>query len=146
MHQSELPVDVDQVVKIFGRNSETLRLQRPALTINYVKEYNGNGVLLWTLGAGDYQLLFNGRTLQRLQGGLFAYSTWGDIVEVSYTPQSEQILRDRVVVDLVKLAIVYNGLSEETVGDYKSKSYESYHLERERLLLSMGSSRGFRFA
>lgn len=129
-----------------------LRLQRPAVSVASIAESNEQRTPLYTLGAlgTDYDLLYGGRMLVRLSGGtVFYYQSWAPVVDVVYTPKPEQILRDRVVVDLVKLAVQYSGLAQEQIGGrtgYQSWSIDDYHAERERLLRGVSSSRGFSYA
>lgn len=92
----------------------------------------------------DEQWRWNGgRTLERLIGtGNIAPTVWGwglgsyqtiDVV-VTYTPKADQNRRDRVTIDLVRLALVYNGLSDERAGDYMTRSREDYEAEREKVI------------
>ncbi|MGH7850616.1 MAG: hypothetical protein ACREOP_09990, partial [Thermodesulfobacteriota bacterium] len=59
-------------------------------------------------------------------------------VEIVYVPVSDVKRRDRVTIDLVKLSIQYQGLNNESVGDYSSNSVE-YQKERESILRSLRS-------
>ena len=50
-----------------------------------------------------------------------------------YTPLDETAERTRVVIDLTRLAVQYNAVKSEGVGDYKSASVD-YEAEREKIL------------
>lgn len=80
----------------------------------------------------DYRLIFNGRAIERI-GTDFLQR-----VEIVYTPITDVSRRDRVTIDLVKLAIQYQGLKSEKVGDY-SASFTDYQKERESLLRGLNS-------
>lgn len=82
----------------------------------------------------DYQLVYNGWAIERI-GTDFLQR-----VEIVYTPQTDVSRRDRLTIDLVKLAIQYQGLSSERVGDY-SANHLSYQNERESLLRSLNNGR-----
>lgn len=131
-------------------NGRYIRLQRPALTITAVAEFNDQRYPLYTLLAADYELQDGGRIIRRLTGGTTFYAdrSWAPVVDITYLPVPEQALRDRVTIDLVRLAVQYNALGQETFGGrtgYQSISVD-YLKERERLLMAIPASRGFRFA
>lgn len=77
-----------------------------------------------------------GRRLERLSGGTVVF--WGheygvgDVL-VTYTPKDDTARRDRIVIDLCKLAIQYGALSSERAGDYGA-SHLDYAKEREKLV------------
>lgn len=139
--------DEDITIRLVG-GTPMLRLHRPALAITSINESSQDRTPLYTLTNIDYDLIHAGRTLIRLTGGYWGEFSWAPVVDVVYTPKPEQALRDRVVVDLVKLAVQYNALEQESIGSitgYQSRSLD-YLRERERLLAGVGASRGFRFA
>lgn len=139
--------DSQRTERYFG-GGEFIRLQRPALSIASIAELNEQRYPLYTLVSTDYDLLNNGRTIQRLtRNTVWYWRYWASIVDVTYTPIPEQTVRDRVTIDLVKLAVQYNALQQEQVGGrtgYMSLS-QDYLKERERLLGAIPASRGFRF-
>ena len=78
----------------------------------------------------------SGRIVERLSGGslvLWGYAYGDGDVLVTYTPKDDTARRDRVVIDLVKLAVQYAGLSSERAGDY-SAGHLAYAAEREKLV------------
>lgn len=134
-------------VEAYGRY---IRLQRPALSITSIAEFNDQRYPLYTLLPADYELQYGGRIIRRLTGGTTFYAdrSWAPVVVISYVPVPEQAIRDRVVIDLVRLAVQYNALGQETFGGrtgYQSISID-YFNERERILGGLFASRGFRFA
>lgn len=141
--------DAQRTERYFGGN-QYIRLQRPAQSIVSVAELNEQRYPLYTLVATDYDLLNNGRTIQRLtRNTVWYWRYWADIVDITYLPIPEQPLRDRVTIDLVRLATQYNALQHEIIGGsragYQSESLD-YLKERERILAAVPASRGFRFA
>jgi hypothetical protein len=136
--------DAEQTVLMDGSGLRLLRLLRPALTITSVNEQRNSWSEELLLVAGeDYELRPGGRVLERIPG--WGWSYWGQRVTIVYTPLPEISLRDRVVVDLVRLAVEYEGLTSVKVGDY-SATHSDYLKERERLLAAVAFRRGLRFA
>lgn len=87
-----------------------------------------------------------GRILERLTSGNpdFWGTTFGfacDVV-VTYTPKDDANRRDRVVVDLVKLAIQYSGLASERAGDY-AMTAQVYAQERDRIVRQLNTRMAF---
>lgn len=107
------------------RGGTTLLLAVPEQIVE-IKE--GSTVLV---PGTDYEAVIPTR-LTRLPAG----SKWADYVTVEYTPFDDTDLRRRVVVQLVKLAIEYNALESEKVGDYTADMLD-YSDERARILESL---------
>lgn len=82
----------------------------------------------------DYRLEHDGMTLRRLD------RRWGSEVKVTYTPASDEATRTRVVVDLVKLAIAWDGYTTQTAGDWKGDT-SGYQRQREEILAGLGRGR-----
>ncbi len=122
-----------------------VRLMRPALSITSVVELDTLHVVQQTFAPADFVLMHGGRTLRRLGG----YS-WPSLITVVYLPVPEVDIRDRVIIDLVRLALTYNGqIHQESIGDYSaggSVTADTYQRERENLLSGISNRRGFRFA
>lgn len=85
------------------------------------------------LSANDYRLE-PPRTLVRLGDGDNGDSGWRGRVRVVYVPAVDADLRDRVLIDLVKLSVEYRGLESERAGDV-SQQFGDY-TERRRQVLS----------
>jgi hypothetical protein len=140
--------DAEMTVLLYGEGSCLLRFQRPVASVTSAKEYDRFGILETTLTSTDYRVVRGGRLIERLLSGPNPVrGVWAPRVEVVYTPIPEISLRDRVVIDLVKLACQYNGAQEEDFGsnEYRYK-LSDYGEEREKLLSSISRHRGFRYA
>lgn len=104
-------------------------LRRPADQIQSVTELdNGDNVV----DSSNYRLEHNGRTLRRV-GNVWAHGT----VEVVYTVSTDTATRDRVIIDLVHLALSYRGaVKSESDGAYSSgriASADAYERERHNI-------------
>lgn len=128
------------VTAVLQGGGRRLRLQRPAATITSITEYSDPAV---ALVAADYRLWPGGRLLDRLVGTGWGY--WGQPVTVVYAPIPEEAMRNRMVTELVRLAVQHTGLESERVGDYTATSAD-YFKERERVLQSGAAHRGLHFA
>ena len=86
-----------------------------------------------TLASDDYRVIGN-RELRRLVGGTNGRSLWGDEAAITYAPVSDVEQRTRVELDLVKLAIQYNAVKQQSLGDGMSFTFADYEKERRALL------------
>jgi hypothetical protein len=120
--------------------STCLFLSRKAESITTItEELKENGSFDSTvLDPTDYRLRGNDRQIDRLTDGPNPRSTWGDSVIIIYAPKDEENRRKRVAVDLVRLAIQYNALKSERVGDYSATS-EDYERARSKLIARLES-------
>jgi hypothetical protein len=85
-----------------------------------------------TLDVSDWKW-WGGRTLERLYTGDNARSAWWSEVAITFTPTEDDARRDRVTIDLVRLAVQHNALKSESAGDYRAESAD-YQKERNRIL------------
>jgi hypothetical protein len=125
------------------RNAElstVLFLSRRAGTVSTVVEQVGDDET--TLAVDDYRLRNGGTQIERLGTGTNPRTTWGEIVTVTYVPVDRTVRRTRVEIDLVKLAVQYNALTSEGVGDYSSTAKE-YEDERARILARLAEGLAF---
>jgi hypothetical protein len=112
-------------------------------SINKVTEYvypepDFNGVPSETeLSANDYELVANGRRIDRLPQGDNGRTYWGDIVVVEYTPYDDQKRRKVALIDLVKLSLLNRGALKESLPDYSYTRPEDLQVERERILFGL---------
>lgn len=92
-----------------------------------------------TLDSYDYELIDNGRQLHRLQSGPHPRDGWGQRVEVTYIPISENSKRVLALINLCKLNLAFNGLDSESVGagEYRMDSGD-YSKKRESILSGLG--------
>jgi hypothetical protein len=112
-----------------------LVLSRKAASISSVVEKDGTGgsYTSTALAATDYWLRQNTRILERLSSGTNPRQFWGDVVIVTYVPQDDTTRRKIVTVDLIKLALAFNGLRSESVGDYSASALE-YEEQRQKII------------
>jgi hypothetical protein len=142
--ENRFGTDAEKTVILDGYGCHLLRLLRPALTItSIVEQRNAYSEALPLTVVEDYELRPGGKLIERLPG--WGWYTWGRRVTVVYGPIPEISLRDRMVIDLVKLAVQYNALKTESIGDYASSSLE-YTEARECILQGGANHRGLRFA
>lgn len=139
----------DPVTETIRTSGEKIVLRRAAQSITSVSTIASDGSAT-ALDPSEYEL--NGRVLERLSGGVISYDWvthydapegWDAKVRVVYVPVPEATLRDRVALDLIRLAVQYQALQTQKVGDY-SMSAVDYHNERERILRGVANRRGLR--
>ena len=130
------PIGATHTVRLWG-GDEMLFLAIPAASITTITETVADVETI--LASDDYRIWPAGFMIQRLHTGTNTRSTWGDEVEVIYTPVAETDRRIRVEIDLARLAIQYNALAAESVGEYDSTSAD-YSAERYALLSALRPS------
>jgi hypothetical protein len=114
-----------------------LFLLRPASEVSSVVTTIGETDT--TLAADDFRLRYNGAALEREVGGTNGRALWEPDVVVTYTPESDLKRRKRVIIDLVKLSIQYDGVKSSRAGDQSMVGMD-YQDERERLLSSLAAN------
>lgn len=118
--------DVTLHVDSWGQRFITL--SPPAASVTSVTE---EGTLLAADDDG-YRVRPGGLFLERLSGG---YPIgWRGRVVIIYDALTATERYDRVVVDLVKLALEFSGLASRADGDYREQGQPDYQAERERLI------------
>lgn len=118
----------------------SVRLSRPASSVSSVTVQTDFTATATALTASDYVLLHGGRTLRRI-----TLPNWENIVNVTFTPKTEENVRNMVIVELVRCGLTYQGLiTREGVGDY-SADLQGYTAERERIMQQLSNHRGFNF-
>ena len=85
------------------------------------------------LASDDYRQIGN-RQLRRLADGTNGRSLWGDEVVIVYAPVSDVKQRTRVQLDLVKLAIQYQGVKTARMGSDLRFDFPNYEQERQSIL------------
>lgn len=113
-------------------SGEYLFLDPPAVLVSSVTE---DDTPLLDGEEYDFVLRFDGRALKRTNG-----RWWGETTVVWEVEEDPR--RDRVVIDLVKLAVAYEGLASSGDGDY-SETHPDYQVEREKILSELGSWTAF---
>lgn len=94
-----------------------------------------------TLSSDDYRLVSD-MQIERLADGTNPRTLWGDNVSLVYIPKDDASRRKVVTVDLVKLAVRYEGVDRESAGDW-SMSMAKYDARRKELIRRL---EGFGFA
>lgn len=115
-----------------------LFLTRPIETVDSITETAGG--VETELAADDYRVWYEGFALQRRSDGTNVASVWGEEVVIAYVPQDDTAIRQRVAIDLVRLAVQYQALRNERVGDYNA-AHVDYREERELLLAAIQDPR-----
>lgn len=126
------------VTHVDGWGQRYISLDPPAASVTTVTEEGT------TLSADDdgYRLRSGGLLLERLSAGFSAY--WSGRVVITYDALAADDRYDRVVVDLVKLALEYSGLAARRDGDYGEESVgarsggtHNYQDEREAIIAEL---------
>ncbi len=105
-----------------------------SITITEISvEFAGGAANETTLAADDYRVRHGGRIVERLVDGTNFASDWAPLVRLTYTPISDQIQRDEVVIRVVQVDLNERGLAAQKAGDYAA-TYRDATAERERLI------------
>lgn len=128
----------DVLLNVVGSGQTFVELDPPASVILDVIE---DGI---TLDEDDdgYRLRPGGGFLERLSSG---YRTgWGGLLQITYDAAPASDRYDRVVIDLVKLALEFSGLDSRRDGDYAEESMgarsggqEGYQDQRNALIAEL---------
>ena len=100
------------------------------------------------LAAGDYRVLHDGRTLQRLTGGPNGRTYWAPMVRLTYTPKGAgQAQRDEALIKLMMVDLSYRGgLKSERAGDYSITLSGDPVADREGIIAGLVPASGFLLA
>lgn len=137
----------DVVYRTAGWGQTLLELPQPAAAVTEVL-IDGDEIL----ADGDgYRIRPGGRYLERLSGG-YVIGWAATEVAITFDAAATDERYDRVVIDLVKLALEYSGLDSRRDGDYGEESMgarggggqRNYASEREALIAELGP--GWTFA
>ena len=79
--------------------------------------------------------------LFRVSDGTNPASRWGAEVVIAYVPELDTNLRDRIVFDLVQMAVEFRAFDEETAGDWKGLQ-KDYKKRRKAVLEQLTEGRG----
>ena len=100
---------------------------RPVSTVTSVTEIIDD--VSTELATDDYRRI-GSREFRRTNGRRL----WGDEVAIVYAPVSDSNQRTRVQLDLVKLAVQYNGMKSEQLGAALKFEHVDYEKERSAIL------------
>ncbi len=93
----------------------------------------------YALGTDDYVLVYNGRMIERRQGSTYPDLIWHGTMTVVYVPRDETTRRTRLLIDLVKLAVNYDGMKSADIGDARTSPLD-YKTERDNLFAPFAQS------
>ena len=115
-------------------------LRRKPDSINNITErFNADSDLV-LLAQNDWRQV-GLHTVRRLADGDNPASGWGAEVVVSYVPEIDQALRDRVIFDLVQLAVEFRAFDSEEAGDWKGEQ-KDFDARRKAILAQLTEGRG----
>lgn len=97
---------------------------------------------------GDYRVLHDGRTIQRLTSGPNGRSYWAPMVRVTYTPAgTSQPARDEALIKIAMIDLSYRGgLKSERAGDYSMTLSGDPVADREAVIAGLIPASGFLLA
>ena len=124
----------------FASGLKQIVLKRRAASITSINERGTATADPVTLSANDWRTVGN-YGLRRLTDGDNPASHWGAEVVIAYVPEIDSNLRDRVVFDLVQLAVEFRAFDEEETGDWKGKQ-KDYNKRRKAVLAQVSEGRG----
>ena len=127
-----------------GPADEYIWTSRPIGAVTSIKEryYGTMGETEITLVADNDYFIESERQIRRKIGGSYPSTMWRGLVTVVFTPATaDDARRKGVLIDLVKLALRYEGAQSTSMGD-ASVSHVDYPLERQRILSRLGSFSG----
>jgi len=118
-----------QTERIRSDGSDIVLLRRPVSSVTSVKEIDSYGNTYLTLESDDFRVT-DLYLLERLQTGTNPRSYWYGVVEVVYVPVDDTDARKRDQIDLVKLALAWEGVESQRVGEFSSTAgdYEAQRL------------------
>lgn len=116
---------------IDGGREGLIFLSRPVVSITSVTEQNA--LTSTVLAANDWRGWYGNRALERLNSGPNGAEGWGSRITIVYTPADEQAERKRVTLDMVRIAIRYEAVQSETIGDHAETSLDYGQARNEAL-------------
>jgi len=114
-------------------------LNRPASAITSVDERRSRSSDAVTLAADDYRLIGD-YVLFREASGTNPASTWGAQVDVTYAPDVDQEIRDRVALDIIQVDVEFRAQDSEAIGDV-AMTQKDYKARRRALLAQVREGR-----
>lgn len=97
---------------------------------------------------GDYRILHDGRTIQRLTGGPNGRTYWAPMVRITYTPAgATQPARDEALIKIAMIDLSYRGgMKSERAGDYSITLSGDPVADREAVIAGLIPASGFLLA
>ena len=115
-------------------------LPRRATSITSIVERYGETD--YALASDDYHLANNGVTVERLSLGTNGSSQWRGQVTVVFVPADETARRTQLLIDLVKLAVEFEGVKSQKAGSVQKAYHDDYQAQRMALFAAFGWSGG----
>ena len=122
------------------RNSQWVSIQRPAVTIDSITERRRHTSAEVTLAADDYRLVGKYRLL-RLTDGTNGAAFWGHEILITYTPEVDQDVRDRVTLDLSQIDLEFRAYDREKSADWEGEQKQGWKKKRVHLLRQIREGR-----
>ena len=119
-------------VEVHASKGSIVPLARRATSITSVVERNGD--TSETVDSDEYELAPDGYSIRRKEGG-----SWGEEVTATVVPYTESASRIQAMLELVKLAIAFDGLASSGLGDVRQQGYSDYHAERVKVINTLRS-------
>lgn len=136
-----------------SRFFHTLRVAPPIgagpLTITELDPGNsGDPGAETVLMQGDYRVLHDGRTIQRLTSGPNGRTYWAPLVRITYTPAGvSAAARDEAVIKIAMIDLSYRGgMKSERAGDYSITLSGDPVADREAVIAGLVPASGFLIA
>lgn len=120
-------------------NSAFIATTRPVVSVTSVEEYRRVRSDPVTLSANDYRLVGEYRLL-RLTDGDNGAPWWGQQVTLTYIPEVDEEVRDRVTLDIAQVDIEFRAYEREKSGDWEGEQKE-YKARRRALLRQVREGR-----
>lgn len=102
------------------------------------------------LQAGDFRVIHDGRTIQRLTSGPNGRAYWAPLVRVTYTPSAaagSEAARDEAIIKIAMIDLSYRGgMKSERAGDYSITLSGDPVADREAVIAGLLPPSGFLLA
>jgi len=148
--QTLIDGEVESLQREAGRETETetqfasglkqIVLHRKPASITSINERGTLTADPITLAVDDWRQIGQ-YGLYRLADGTNPAANWGAEVVVAYVPELDTTLRNRVVFDLVQLAVEFRAFDSEEAGDWKG-TQKDFKKRREAILAQVSEDRG----
>ena len=124
----------------FASGLKQIILKRKPASITSITERGTLTAAAVALAANDWRQtgLYG---IYRLADGTNPAASWGAEVVIVYVPELDAALRDRVVFDLVQLAVEFRAFDSEEAGDWKG-TQKDYDKRRKAVLAQVSEGRG----
>lgn len=120
-------------------NSEWLTLNRRSAAITSITERRRHSSPAVTLSSNDFRKVGGYRFLRSVNGDN-PFMTWGAEVVISYVPEVDTDVRDRVALDLAQIDLEFRAYDTEKSGDW-SGSQKEWKARRRELLTHIREGR-----